>query len=727
MKEEELCSLLPKIAEEIVRGQFSSREELLDKLEEHKFVEEKIKYVLAFLFKQNESMANYEERKQLLEPELEFLREFEQFYWRQDPSAYSEGFYTQALNVLKILWHCQVATLEEIRPVIQSLYFSGQYYRALESLMELIPAIGKDFSSDELIDIFQEFGIPFPQSEDRELWDIVVQQPSLAPSKLGLLVLQRPEYVAEIIEAHDFQELWSGIEGKASHEFLSSLIKQVIEARAIKLLNAMPETGLTPDEAYDQFEDLLTLDRTIIPLWYPELIKKLQNKIQPYAVAAEDLSEVPKKALQLSLLKKGFQRQRKQYVRIHNLGGPQIGHSSYIIEYGSSKILLDFGLSVTSVQFPSWLPSLEFLDAICISHGHLDHLGGLPFLFRQEEGLDCQWYATSPTETLAKLLLLDNRNLSKKRMKPLSRFSHPTLSHCVKKENVSRALEAFSPLAMRKSAEVAPDIFVTAIPAGHIPGSVSYLIEVDGKKILYSGDFNLEASPLFPKAIHPPVDNDVTIFDGTYFAGEDFEQANGRENLIQTVASSERAIIPAFSVGRTQEVIQILSEAGLDKEKDIVTTGMAGNVCKTINLEGRYRIQPGYDYNSFEEGSVFVGGSGMLQGGVARELVNKTRDDPKTAVILCGYLAPRTLGSDLRNGRARSFYSQNIVYARISAHSAPKPLDKFIDTLEGEKYAVHVGAISGLKPVQEILRVKKAGKEKGLKIFSGKKPITINV
>ncbi|MHA2270338.1 MAG: MBL fold metallo-hydrolase [Candidatus Hodarchaeales archaeon] len=723
-----LNASIQKVADDILEGKFASHEELMDELENFDLPKEELKIVLAFLIAQHRKTLDPEKKDHPLAPELGFLSELSQFYWvRAEQSVFPEQFYFKAVEVLKILWKHQMATVEDFRPVLQGLYLSGSHSTAFKALLELIAAISAHFPSEELIGIWREFGIPLPQSEDRETWAIL-QESTFAPSRLGLLLLQRPEYTAEIIEAHSFQEIWLEIRDWASHGFISSLTRQATELLSDKLLNELSEDVLTPDELYGQYESLLTLGSTIIPLWYPEIISKLQNRIQPYSVAAEDLSNTPKRALQISLLKKGFQRRHKDQINIRNLGGARIGHSGFLIEYGASKILLDFGLSVSSWQFAPWMPSLEFLDAICISHGHLDHLGGLPFLYREDGGLECPWYAIRPTDTLAKILMNDNRNISRQRSKHLPSFSHPTFSAVAKRENISRTMEAFSPLEIEKAMEVAPDIFVTAISTNHIPGSVAYLVEAGGKRILYTGDMNLESSPLFAQPVKFPKDVDVSIFDGTYFTGESFEQKDGREALIKTVIDSERTIIPAFSVGRTQEVIKILSEAGLDKEKDVVTTGMSGKVCKLINLEGNYRIQPAYDYDSFVEGSVFVGGSGMLQGGVSRELLEKTRNDPKTSVILCGYLAPRTLGSDLRNGRAKSLYSQKITYARISAHTTPNRLTKFIDSLTGGKNMIcHVGALSGFKTPQDTSNVYAAARKKNLDIFEVRKEVSLKV
>lgn len=726
MGENDLHASILKVAADISMGKYASQEELMDELESLDFPVEDIKFVIAFLANQQSNSTDQGKKNHLLMPELEFLSEMNQFYWaRGGQSAFSEQFFLKAVKVLKILWKHQLATLEDFRPILQGLYLSGGHSTTFKSLIELIPAIEELFSSQELMGIWREFGIPLPRSEDKEIWEIL-QESSFAPSKLGLLLLQRPEYATEIIEAHDFQEIWLEIRDWASHEFISSLTRQATRVSADKLLAELSEKVMTPDELYTQYENLLTLGRTVIPLWYSEIINKLQNRIQPYPVAANDMSNTPKRALQMSLLKKGFQRRHKDQINIRNLGGARIGHSGFLIEYGASKILLDFGLSVSSWQFSPWMPSLEFLDAICISHGHLDHLGGLPFLYREKGGLECPWYAVSPTDTLAKILMNDNRNISRQRTKHIRPFSHPTFSVVAKRENISRSMEAFSPLETGKAMELAPDIFVTPIPTGHIPGSVAYLIEAGGKRILYTGDMNLESSPLFAQPVVLPKDVDVSIFDGTYFTSEHFEQKTGRETVIRAVADSKRTIIPAFSVGRTQEVIKLLSEAGLDKEKDVVTTGMAGKVCKLINLKGQYRIQPAYDYDSFVEGSVFVGGSGMLQGGVSRELLEKTRKDPKTSVVLCGYLAPRTLGSDLRNGHAKAIYSQNIVYARISAHTAPNRLTEFIDSLtEGTNLICHVGALSGFKTLKETSYVYAAAREKKLDIFEARKEISL--
>ena len=499
MQQEDQCSKLKKIANEISMDKFSSREDLSSRIEQEGLSKQHTADALAYLLEHNEGSDNQDGWKGLLEREVDFLGEINQFYWQQsDPTAFPEDFYLRAINLLTTLWQCEWSSLEDIRPILQGLYFSGHHSAALESLMRLTPTIEQRAISTDALGYILEFGVPFPQSENRELWEVIQRESSLTPSELGFLVLQRPEYAMEILEAHDFHEIWSEVQGWASHEFLASLVKQTTRILAIRLSNEISGETLTPDDTYDKFEEILTLGKTLIPLWYPEIISKVQGKVDPYTVVAEDLSDVPKRAIQLTLLKKGFQKRKKNKIRIHNLGGSQIGHSGFVIEYGASKVLFDFGLSVTSSQFPSWIPSLEFLDAVCISHAHLDHLGGLPFLYRENEGLDCNWYGCPPTDKLARLLFLDNRNLSRKRMKRLPVFSHPTLSHCIKKENISRTLEAFYPLNVKKPTEVAPDVFVTAIPAGHIPGSVAYLIEAGDARILYTGDFNTDPSPLFP-------------------------------------------------------------------------------------------------------------------------------------------------------------------------------------------------------------------------------------
>ena len=150
-------------------------------------------------------------------------------------------------------------------------------------------------------------------------------------------------------------------------------------------------------------------------------------------------------------------------------------------------------------------------------------------------------------------------------------------------------------------------------------------------------------------------------------------------------------IIPAFSVGRTQEMIKRLERLRISKNKNIKTTGLAAEVSKVMGIKANYDIVKDISIENFEEGDIVVSGHGMLQGGIVRNLLDETKDDENTGVLLCGYQAPDTVGFALQNSLpvARNRYHQKIFSAQISGHTNSDSLNGFISQIEGKKIMVH--------------------------------------
>jgi predicted metal-dependent RNase len=112
----------------------------------------------------------------------------------------------------------------------------------------------------------------------------------------------------------------------------------------------------------------------------------------------------------------------------------------------------------------------------------------------------------------------------------------------------------------------------------------------------------------------------------------------------EIVESSDRTIIPSFTVGRAQEVLSRLVMEGVDRSHRVVLPGMAGSIARMVNASGDYVTPDRFNESDFAKGDVVISGGGMLQGGVARSLLDASKDDHRTSVILCGYLAQSTLG-----------------------------------------------------------------------------------
>ena len=128
---------------------------------------------------------------------------------------------------------------------------------------------------------------------------------------------------------------------------------------------------------------------------------------------------------------------------------------------------------------------------------------------------------------------------------------------------------------------------------------------------------------------------------------KEFLKNNLEYFTVETIKNSDRVIIPAFSVGRSQEILTILEKNGLLAEKNVFVPGLAGETAKLVGVKGKY-LTGKFNTDNFSSGTIVVSGGGMLQGGIARELLDQTKDDKNTSVILCGYQAPGTLGYCLR-------------------------------------------------------------------------------
>jgi Cft2 family RNA processing exonuclease len=155
-------------------------------------------------------------------------------------------------------------------------------------------------------------------------------------------------------------------------------------------------------------------------------------------------------------------------------------------------------------------------------------------------------------------------------------------------------------------------------------------------------------------------------------------------------------IIPSFAVGRSQEILLILEQLGITKNRNVMVTGMAERVTKLVGVTGSWESMK-KNRTHLEEEDVLVAGGGMMSGGLARQQFNEQRNNPKAAVILCGYLAPRTSGWNLLHGYEP--HECAVEYARLSAHSSSSNLERYVNSCKGKRIMVHTPVFSQPKGV----------------------------
>ncbi len=420
---------------------------------------------------------------------------------------------------------------------------------------------------------------------------------------------------------------------------------------------------------------------------FPVRLQELENPPPADAVDPVVFEMIPQK-LRVQLLPSVAYSVSTKQIEIIFIGGPRIGHSGILIKTDSGGILMDYGMSVANQMIPKWVPEIEMIDTVLVTHSHLDHVGALPILFDSYSG---KWCSTNLTAAITMTLLEDAKKVGTPM--PPRRYDKWDMVSRFKQKNIDIVSRNHAPLEVGVTSEIGPGILVTPIEACHIPGSVAYIVDIEGVRILYTGDFNLDQSMLFPGASLPN-DCNVVIFDGTYWDREDFDRSKVSETFSDVIQNHGPVIIPSFAVGRSQEVLMILENLGITKSRNVIVAGMAEQVTKTAGYKGNWDSLKKNKYELDSE-DVIVAGGGMMGGGHARNFFNMYRDDPKAAVILCGYLAPRTPGWNLANGHEPC--KCHVEYARLSAHSSGSNLEQYIDSCDGKRVIVHT-------PVEKITK-----------------------
>ncbi|MEJ2242459.1 MAG: beta-CASP ribonuclease aCPSF1 [Candidatus Bathyarchaeota archaeon] len=371
-------------------------------------------------------------------------------------------------------------------------------------------------------------------------------------------------------------------------------------------------------------------------------------------------------------------------VRLTALGGfRQVGRSAILVSTRESNVLLDCGINPGSTSSIVAYPRLDIpefdldaLDAIVISHAHLDHCGFLPFLFKY--GYDGPVYCSAPTSSLMTLLQLDYLDVASKQgtMPPYGQKDvRDTVMHTI-------------PLRYGSVTDIAPDIRLTLHNSGHILGSsVVHLHIGEGlHNLVYTGDYKFGKSMLLEPAIamFPRVETIIT--ESTYGASSDVmpTRAESEEKITtiinETLDRQGKVLIPVPAVGRAQEIMLIIDEymkRGVLKEAPVFVEGMiseataihtaypeylAKNVRNSILYEGINPFQSDYftivEHPSAREEIVdgdqciILATSGMLEGGPVIDYFKRLAGDKRNTIIFVSYQIDGTMGSRVQKGLA---------------------------------------------------------------------------
>jgi len=356
-----------------------------------------------------------------------------------------------------------------------------------------------------------------------------------------------------------------------------------------------------------------------------------------------------------------------------------------LIDPPKSKVMIDCGVNVGGVNSGAYpiLNVKEFdpaeLDAVIISHAHLDHCGFVPYLY--EYGYQGPMYCTTPTVDLLALLCMDYIDVMQK-----NAVSNPPFTAKGVKEAVRHSI----PLEYGEVSDVAPDVRLTLQNAGHILGSSLVHLHIgDGlHNIVYASDMKFGRTTLLDPAFVDFQRVETLILESTYGASEDImppraEAENQFMDAVnKTMAQGGQVLIPSFSVERAQEIMAVLVANnfqypvfidGMIWDANGIYTAypeyMSRNVQREIfsdrdpfKNEIFKRIASSADREKVwsQKPSVILSTSGMLVGGPAMEHLKALAEDAKNTLIFVGYQAEGTLGRRIQKGWTElPFKSQN--------------------------------------------------------------------
>ena len=361
----------------------------------------------------------------------------------------------------------------------------------------------------------------------------------------------------------------------------------------------------------------------------------------------------------------------------------EVTGSCHILRVGKRTELLDCGLfqgrRKESRDKNTRLPvPIDEIDAVILSHAHIDHAGRLPYLVAQ--GYKGTIWATSATRDLCAIMLADSAHIQEKDAEFLARHRNEFFEPLYRVEDATRTLERMVGMPHRKWFEVTDGVRAMFTEAGHILGSASVVLEVrEGerfRRVVFSGDVGRCNLPIIRDPQPPEHGADVILCESTY-GNRDHESVEGaRDQLAQvvreTAARGGRVLIPAFAVGRTQELVYDLHALRRDgKIPDIpifIDSPLATDATAVFAMhpeaydhnEDLVRRTPNlFDFpmvkftrdvseskklNSMHGPMIVIAASGMVESGRILHHLRYGASDPRNTILIVGFQAEHTLG-----------------------------------------------------------------------------------
>ncbi len=454
-------------------------------------------------------------------------------------------------------------------------------------------------------------------------------------------------------------------------------------------------------------------------------------------------------------------------MKFHFLGATRTTTGSmYLIEINGKNLLLECGLyqghrqemTDRNKKFPF---DAHKLDAVVLSHAHIDHCGNLPNLVKN--GFAGPIHSTSATRDLCAIMLIDSAHIQEQDAlfvsKLRARKHQPPVEPLYHIVDAEKAVSLFVPHDYEKTFSPLPGVNVTFRDAGHVLGSAQVILDFEekGRKFrwLFSGDVGRGNDLLLRNPA--PVENvDYLQIESTYgnrlHADRTDAEATVAKVVGETIAQRGKIIIPAFSVGRTQQIVYVLHElvcagklpripifvdsplstkaSGIyEKHLESLKPNLIATLCNGEhpfdmgNLTYIQGAEESKKLNDRQDSMIIISASGMAEAGRIRHHLRNNISDPKNLLLFIGYCAEGTLGSQIIAGKTpvNIFGEPHEVKAKVvsmdtySGHADKNELQHYVAQLTGnikkifcihgeeESCLAHAETLRGMKPNAQVI------------------------
>lgn len=388
--------------------------------------------------------------------------------------------------------------------------------------------------------------------------------------------------------------------------------------------------------------------------------------------------------------------------------------SRYLVEAGDARILVDCGLfqGYKPLRLRNWAPfpvDPASIDAVVLTHAHLDHSGYLPRLVRS--GFQGRVWCTPATRSLCGILLPDSGRLLEEEAGYANRkgsSKHHPAEPLYGESDALHSLRQLVEIGFEQVFEPAPGLRASFRSQGHILGAAAVTLDYQGTRVTFSGDIGRPNDTVMQAPL-PPAESDWIVAESTYG-----NRRHPQDGLLQELGDILRrvvmrggvAVIPAFAVGRAQLLLHVIAK--LQREGVVPPAPVYLNSPMATDVTALYRHYTDQHrlsdmeldamrrntriVNSVEESKalnrrkgpmIIVSASGMATGGRVLHHLVAFASDPRNAIVLCGYQAGGTRGALLAAGaKTVRIYGQEVTVnaevAQLSAASAHADADEIL-------------------------------------------------